>query len=214
MENRITGRSPDRISDEEVDLRENPSAIELCEEVKRLTAETREALLEQALAVSNEKCNALISRLNARVEDLTQQVRSVEWTNDALVTRLKEDVEQLTKDMKEDNRNLLSSLRITLQRITETVTEIQRQVSTTMAKATDEAGELLKERVAEAANSAAFTIDEHSKALTKKVEELQKEVESVKDDIRFERGFRKFFFWLTPALLLAQSIMTAMLLLR
>ena len=34
---------------------------------------------------------------------MTQQVRSVEWTNDALVTRLKEDVEQLTKDMKEDN---------------------------------------------------------------------------------------------------------------
>ena len=214
MENRITGRSPERIPDEKVDLTENPSAIELCEEVKRLTAETREALLEQALAVSNEKCNALISRLNARVEDLTQQVRSVEWTNDALVTRLKEDVEQLTKDMKEDNRNLLSSLRITLQRITETVTEIQRQVSTTMAKATDEAGELLKERVAEAANSAAFTIDEHSKALTKKVEELQKEVESVKDDIRFERGFRKFFFWLTPALLLLQSVMTGMLLLR
>ena len=143
MENRITGRSPERISDEEVDLRENPSAIELCEEVKRLTAETREALLEQALAVSNEKCNALISRLNARVEDLTQQVRSVEWTNDALVRRLKEDVEQLTKDMKEDNRNLLSSLLITLQRITETVTEIQRQVSTTMAKATDEASKLL-----------------------------------------------------------------------
>ena len=214
MENRITGRSPERISDEEVDLRENPSAIELCEEVKRLTAETREALLEQALEVSNEKCNALISRLNARVEDLTQQVRSVEWTNDALVTRLKEDAEKLTKEMKEENRNLLSSLRITLQRITETVTEIQRQISTTMAKATDEAGELLKERVAEAADSAAFTIDEHSKALTKKVEALEKEVERAKDDIRFERGFRKFFFWLTPALLLAQSVMTAMLLLK
>lgn len=60
MENRITGRSPERIPDEEVDLTENPSAIELCEEVKRLTAETREALLEQALAVSNEKCNGLI----------------------------------------------------------------------------------------------------------------------------------------------------------
>ena len=40
MENRITGRSPERISDEEVDLTENPSAIELCKEVKRLTAET------------------------------------------------------------------------------------------------------------------------------------------------------------------------------
>lgn len=214
MENRITGRSPERIPDEEVDLTENPSAIELCEEVKRLTAETREALLEQALAVSNEKCNALISRLNARVEDLTQQVRSVEWTNDALVTRLKEDVEQLTKDMKEDNRNLLSSLRITLQRITETVTEIQRQISTTMAKATDEATALLKERVTEAANSAAFTIDEHAKSMKKKVEALEKEVERAKDDIRFERGFRKFFFWVTPVLMLAQCIMTAILLLR
>lgn len=214
MENRITGISPERISDEEVDLTENPSAIELCEEVKRLTAETREALLEQALAVSNEKCNALISRLNARVEDLTQQVRSVEWTNDALVTRLKEDVEQLMKDMKEDNRNLLSSLRITLQRITETVTEIQRKISTTMAKATDEAGELLKERVTEAADGAAETLDEHAKSMKKKVEALEKEVERAREDIRFERGFRKFFFWLTPALLLLQSVMTAMLLLR
>ena len=83
-----------------------------------------------------------------------------------------------------------------------------------MAKATDEAGELLKERVTEAADSAAETLDEHSKALTKKVEALEKEVERAKDDIRFKRGFRKFFFWLTPALLLLQSVMTAMLLLK
>ena len=214
MENRITGRSPERIPDEKVDLTENPSAIELCEEVKRLTAETREALLEQALAVSNEKCNGLILQLNARVTDLTRQVRSVKWMNEELASSLKDDAEKLTKEMKEENRNMLASMRITLQRITETVTKIQEIVNTTMAKATDEAGELLKERVTEAADDAAFTIDEHSKALTKKVEELQKEVESVKDDIRFERGFRKFFFWLTPALLLAQSIMTAMLLLR
>ena len=83
-----------------------------------------------------------------------------------------------------------------------------------MAKATDEAGELLKERVTEAADDVVFIIDEHSKALTKKVEELQKEVNKAKEDIRLERGFRKFFFWLTPALLLLQSVMTAMLLLR
>ena len=145
---------------------------------------------------------------------MTQQVRSVEWTNDALVTRLKEDVEQLTKDMKEDNRNLLSSLRITLQRITETVTEIQRQISTTMAKATDEATALLKERITLAADDASEVIDAHAKELTKKVQSLEKEVDKAREDIRLERGFRKFFFWLTPALLLAQSIMTAILLLR
>ena len=203
MENRITGLSPQPITEDEVDLTENVPAAELCEEVKRLTAETREALLEQALAVSNEKCNGLILQLNARVTDLTRQVRSVKWMNEELASRLKDDAEKLTKEMKEENRNMLASMRITLQRITETVTKIQEIVNTTMAKAT-----------AEAADDAAETLDEHSKALTKKVEELQKEVNKAREDIRLERGFRKFFFWLTPALLLLQSVMTAMLLLR
>lgn len=214
MENRITGLSPQPITEDEVDLTENVPAAELCEEVKRLTTETREALLEQALAVSNEKCNGLILQLNARVTDLTRQVRSVKWMNEELASSLKDDAEKLTKEMKEENRNMLASMRITLQRITETVTKIQEIINTTMARATDEAGELLKEKVTEAADSAAFTIGEHSKALTKKVEALGKEVERAKDDIRFERGFRKFFFWVTPVLLLAQAIMTAMLLLR
>lgn len=214
MENRITGLSPQPITEDEVDLTENVPAIELCEEVKRLTAETREALLEQALAVSNEKCNSLILQLNARVTDLTRQVRSVKWMNEELASSLKDDAEKLTKEMKEENRNMLASMRITLQRITETVTKIQEIVNTTMAKATDEAGELLKERITEAADDAAFIIDEHSKSLTKKVEELQKEVNKAREDIRMERGFRKFFFWLKPVLLLAQAIMTAILLLR
>ena len=211
MENRITGRNPERIPDEEVDLTENPSAIELCEEVKRLTAETREALLEQALAVSNEKCNALISRLNARVEDLTQQVRSVEWTNDALVMRLKEAVEQLTKDMKEDNRNLLSSLRITLQRITETVTEIESLVTTAMGKAIDSASKLLNDRVKEATDIAVAKINEGADNLMSSVEKVKKEIDKVKDYIYFERGFRKFMFWLSPVLAVAQTVLLIML---
>ena len=209
MENRITGLSPEPITDD-VDLTENVPAAELCEEVKRLTAETREALLEQALAVSNEKCNGLILQLNARVMDLTRQVRSVKWMNEELASSLKDDAEKLTKEMKEENRNMLASMRITLQRITETVTKIQEIVNTTMAKATDEAGELLKERVTEAAE----TLDEYAKSMKKKVEALEKEVERAKDDIRFERGFRKFFFWVTPVLMLAQCVMTAILLLR
>ena len=214
MENRITGLSPQPITEDEVDLTENVPAAELCEEVKRLTAETREALLEQALAVSNEKCNGLILQLNARITDLTRQVRSVKWMNEELASSLKDDAEKLTKEMKEENRNMLASMRITLQRITETVTKIQEIVNTTMAKATDEAGELLKERVSEAADSAAEMLDEHAKEMKKKVEALEKEVYKAKEDIRLERGFRKFFFWLTPVLLLAQAIMTAILLLK
>ena len=127
---------------------------------------------------------------------------------------MKDDAEKLTKEMKEENRNMLASMRITLQRITETVTKIQEIVNTTMAKATDEAGELLKERVTEAADDAVLIIDEHSKSLTKKVQSLEKEVDKAKEEIYYERGFRKFFFWLTPVLLLAQGIMTVILLLR
>lgn len=60
MENRITGRSPDPLTDDEVDLTDNLPAQELCEEVKQVTAQAREGLLMQALSVSNEKCNDLI----------------------------------------------------------------------------------------------------------------------------------------------------------
>lgn len=134
--------------------------------------------------------------------------------NEELASSLKDDAEKLTKEMKEENRNMLASMRITLQRITETVTKIQEIVNTTMAKATDEAGELLKERVTEAADDAVLIIDEHSKSLTKKVQSLEKEVDKAKEEIYYERGFRKFFFWLTPVLLLAQGIMTVILLLR
>ena len=198
MENRITGRSPERIPDEKVDLTENPSAIELCEEVKRLTAETREALLEQALAVSNEKCNGLILQLNARVTDLTRQVRSVKWMKEELASSLKDDAEKLTKEMKEENRNMLASMRITLQRITETVTKIQEIVNTTMAKATDEAGELSKERVTEAADDAAFTIDEHAKSMKKKVEALEKKCIKLRKIYAWSAVFANSSFGLRP----------------
>ena len=83
-----------------------------------------------------------------------------------------------------------------------------------MAKATDEATALLKERIALATDDAAEVIDAHAKELTKKVQSLEKEVDKAKKEIYYERGFRKVFFWLTPVLLLAQGIMTAILLLR
>ena len=134
--------------------------------------------------------------------------------NEELTSSLKDDAEKLTKEMKEENRNMLASMRITLQRITETVTKIQEIVNTTMAKATDEATALLKERIALAADDASEVIDAHAKELTKKVQSLEKEVDNAKQEIYYERGFRKFFFWLTPVLLLAQGIMTAILLLR
>ena len=44
MENRITGKRPEPITDEEINLTDNEPAQELCEQVRILTAEAREAL--------------------------------------------------------------------------------------------------------------------------------------------------------------------------
>lgn len=214
MKNRVTGKIAEAIREEEVDLRDNEPAQELCEEVRLLTAEAREGLLEQALAVSNEKCNGLVLRLNAQTEELTQQVRNVEWTNAELVRKMKEENEKQRNEQKEGSEKLLSSLKITLQRITETVTEIERQVSIATVKATEEASELLKEKVTGAADSAKITIEEHSKEITKKVQTLEKEIDRVREEIYYERGFRKLFFWITPVILLAQSILTVIMLIR
>jgi len=85
-------------------------------------------------------------------------------------------------------------------------TQIQAEVSTATARATDEAAKLLNRRINEAADKAIQRIDEETQQLTQKVKAAEKEIDCVKDDIHFERGFRKFFFWATPVLLLVQTV--------
>ncbi len=215
MENRITGQRPQPITDEEtITFEDNPAAQELCEQVKSLTAEVREALLQQALAVSNEKCNSLILRLNALIEELTQQVKNVKWSTNELEWNLKDDNGKMLKDLKESNNNLLENLKTTIRRITEVTAQIQAEISIATAKATDEAAVLLNRRINEAADKAIAKIDEETKDITKKLKAAGNEISGIKDNIHFECGFRKFFFWATPVLLLAQTIISAFLLLN
>lgn len=214
MLNKITGERPQPvIEDESVDLSNNPQALELCEEVKRLTAEAREALLMQALTVSREHCNDLVLRLNVRVEELTRQVKNVELYNERLERKLKEDVERLSKEVRESNYRLSERIDTTLKRITETVTvtEIERLVTTAMGKAIDSASKLLNDRVKEATDIAVAKINEGADNLMSSVEKAKKEIDKVKDDIYLERGFRKFMFWLSPVLAVAQTVLLIML---
>lgn len=215
MMNRITGERPQPITeDEEVDLSGNAPAVGLCEEVKRLTAEARESLLMQALTVSNEKCNDLIMKLNVRVAELTQQVRNVKWNNEDLETKLKEDVEKLSKEVQESNYSLSKRIEATLNSITTTVTEIENLTNTAMGKAIDSAARLLNDGVKEATEIAVVKMNEGASKLISSVEKTKREIDKVKEDIYFERGFRKFMFWATPILLFAQSIAMALLLLK
>ena len=210
MLNKITGERPQPvIEDEQVDLSNNPQALELCEEVKRLTAEAREALLMQALTVSREHCNDLVLRLNVRVEELTLQVKNVELYNERLERKLKESVEKLIDDVKGSNHKLTKEIEFSLNQITEVVTEIERLVSTAMGKAIDSATKLLNDGVKAATDMAVSKINESASKLISSTEKAKKEIEKVKDDIHFESGFRKFMFWLSPVLAIAQTIALA-----
>ena len=215
MINKITGERPQPIlQDEPVDLSHNPPALELCEEVKRLTAEAREAMLLKSLAVSNEQCNDLVLRLNVRVEELTRQVKNVEWYNERLEKKLKESVEKLIDDVKGSNCKLAKEIEFSLNQITEAVTEIEHLVSTAMGKAIDSATQLLNDRVKEATDMAVAKINEGAEGLNKELRKTKEEIQKQREEMQVEGGFRKFMFWVTPILLFAQSIAMALLLLR
>ena len=212
MLNKITGERPQPvIEDEPVDLSHNTPAVELCEEVKRLTAEARESLLMQALTVSREHCNNLVLRLNVRVEELTRQVKNVEWYNEGLEKRLKENAEKLIDDVKESNYRLSKNIEFSLSQIVETVTEIEKIVNMTMAKAIDSATKQLNDRVKEAIDTAVLKVSEGAEELIKETRKAKEEIENVEKEIRFESGFRRFMFWFTPVLAVAQTVLLIML---
>ena len=194
--------------DEEADLSDNLPAQELCEQVDLFTAEARESLLQKALAVSNEKCNGLITRLNALIEELTRQVKSVKLSVYDVEGSMKEYNEIVLNRMKLQYENMLNALKEEIRELKKLSTQIQAEVSTATARATDEAAKVLTERINEMADGVIQRINESADLITKKVKAAEQEISRIKDDIHYERGFRKFMFWATPVLLLIQSIFT------
>ena len=208
--NKITGERPQPvIEDEPVDLSHNPAAIELCEEVERFATETRIGMLSKALTMSREQCNNLISSQNVLLAEQTQQLKKLERTNERLVTELRGDVWLISKEVKESNNQLSKSLNQTLSKISETVTDIEHQVSIATEKATDEAAKSLKRCVDKMTENAVRIVNESGGKVINAAEKAKKEIEKVKDDIHFESGFRKFMFWLSPVLAIAQTIALA-----
>lgn len=210
MINKITGeRSQPIIKDEPVDLSHNPAALELCEEVGRLATEARDGMLSKALVMSREQCNNLIVTQNVRIAEQTQQVKNLESSNRRFVNELRGDVWMLSKEVKESNNQLSKSLNQTLSKISETVTEIEHQVSTATEKATNEAIKSLNHCVDKMTENAVRIVNESGGKVLNAAEKAKEEIKKVKEDIYFERGFRKFMFWLSPVLAIAQTIALA-----
>jgi hypothetical protein len=89
------------------------------------------------------------------------------------------------------------------------VTEIERIVSITTERATELATRRLKEGIDIAVENAKTKVDESVITLKEKVKEAESEIEEAKNEIHYERGFRKFMFWATPILLFVQGVMLA-----
>lgn len=193
MENRITGRRPQRIIDgEEEIVTNNPELIKLDSAVDELKAITQGGLFQKALALSNEKCNNLIRQQTMQIEDLTRQVRNVKENNSENVRNLTEKVESVTRRLE-----TLINQQATMK--TETVQEVQIATGKVIKAGVD----LFSER-----------IDEATEAVKEKLKDTENEIDQLKSDINFERGFRKFLFWATPILLAFQTAISIFLLLR
>ncbi|MGN0814482.1 MAG: hypothetical protein ACI4MH_04535 [Candidatus Coproplasma sp.] len=57
-------------------------------------------------------------------------------------------------------------------------------------------------------------VDESVKEVKAELKETANEIKKQRIEMQIEGGFRKFMFWATPILLLAQAIATAFLLLK
>ena len=80
-----------------------------------------------------------------------------------------------------------------------------------MEKAINSATQLLNDRVKEATDIAVIMVNQCAQSLNKKMRETEEALDEVKHEIRFESGFRKFMFWLSPVLAVAQTVLLIML---
>ena len=165
-------------------------------ELQRINEERRQqtenGLLKEALAISNEKCNSLIERQNMLVKDLTESVSEIKSDNSFYAKMLGESVQTAVREM----RGITQGERQFKAEISQT---IKREIAISVNEAKDYA---LKQ------------VDETLTEVREQLKTTAKEIERERNDMKIERGLRKFMFWATPILLLAQTFAILFLILR
>ena len=146
------------------------------------------AALREALAISNDKCNGLIDKQNSLIKDLTTKVRVLESENDYNVNRLSESVSSAVKEI----RNLQAETRSLNNRVATETSQAIKRTTTTLES------ELRKSIQTQSAEVFA--------EVKKELDESKKLLETTREELRLQRGFRKFLFWATPMLLLVQTV--------
>ena len=163
---------------ERKDTGETPAPLMRLQEMnEKDKKDIQTALLKEALAISNERSNSLIERQNKLIEGMRSDIAMTEF-------ELTETTEKAVREIK--------ATAAKTERLNENIAmQVRKAVLTS-------ANELKAEILASA-----------DKALTETREELkktEKQIQKQREDMRMESGFRKFLFWATPVLLLAQTI--------
>ena len=155
-------------------------------------AETENGLLKEALAISNEKCNGLISKQNMLIADLTTSVNEIKSDNSFYLKKQSENVQNAVEEIREitqDERKFKAEISQTVK------SEIGRTVADAKAHALEQVDETLSE-------------------IKEQLKTTAKEIEREREDMKLVHGVRKFMFWATPVLLLVQTITLIFLLLN
>ena len=146
--------------------------------------QTENGLLKEALAISNERCNTLVSLQNTLILDLTASVNEIKSDNSFYAKRLSESVQSAVREIRE---------------IAQDERKFKAEVSQTIKSE-------IAQTVAEAKNYALERVDETLDEVRQQLKTSAQEIERERGDMKLVHGFRKFLFWVTPVLLLAQTI--------
>ena len=138
--------------------------------------EIQTALLKEALAISNERSNSLIERQNKLIEGMRSDIAMTAF-------ELTETTEKAVREIK--------ATAAKTERLNENIAmQVRKAVSTS---ANDMKAEIL------------LSVKETLSKTQEEIRKTEKAIEKQREDMRMESGFRKFLFWATPVLLLAQT---------
>ena len=135
------------------------------------------ALLKEALAISNERSNSLIEQQNKLIEGMRSDIAMTKF-------ELTETTEKAVRDIKTSAAKT--------ERLNENIAMQVRKAVLTSAN--DMKAEVL------------LSVKETLSKTQEEIKQTAKAIEKQREDMRMESGFRKFLFWTTPILLLAQTI--------
>ena len=138
--------------------------------------QTENGLLKEALAISNEKSNSLIEQQNKLIEGMRSDIAMTKF-------ELMETTEKAVRDIKTSAAKT--------ERLNENIAMQVRKAVLTSAN--DMKAEML------------LSVKETLSKTQEEIKQTEKAIEKQREDMRMESGFRKFLFWATPVLLLAQT---------